>query len=247
MAEKHFFIFIGDYMKILILEDEAIIAESLFQLLESMNYRPLEAVATPDEAIEVLRKEHPRLAILEIRLDKGRTGLEVADYINKHHPKLPFIVLTAHSDKATIQEVKRYRPAAYLTKPFVKETLFAAIELALPEPSEEPPQEEVREEPLFIKIGGRFEKIEIQHIIYLQAKGKYTEIHLPYAKHLIRMPLTSFTAAYPQKNWVRIHKSFFVNASYVTSITGKEITVQDTKLPIGRAYQAEVMQRFNAV
>ncbi|PZF74921.1 LytR/AlgR family response regulator transcription factor [Taibaiella soli] len=241
-------------MKILILEDEAIIAESLFQLLESMNYQPMDAVATPDEAIALLNEEHPGLVIMDIRLGKGRSGLEVADYINTHYSKLPFIVLTAHSDKATIQEVKRFRPAAYLTKPFVKETLFAAIELALPEHTEEPApapkptiQPETREEPLFIKIGGRYEKVEIKHILYLQAKGKYTEIHLPYAKYLMRMPLTSFAAAYPQINWVRIHKSFFVNASYVTSITGKEITVQESKLPIGRAYQAEVMQRFNAV
>lgn len=237
-------------MKILILEDEAIIAESLFQLLESMNYDPLEAVATPDEAIALLNKEQPGLAILDIRLNKGRSGLEVADHINTHYPRLPFIMLTAHSDKATIQEVKRYRPAAYLTKPFVKETLFAAIELSLPEQTAEPvatPSQKFREEPLFIKIGGRYEKVELQQIIFLQAKGKYTEIHLPDAKYLMRMPLTSFTAAYPKINWVRIHKSFFVNASYVTSITGKEITVHETRLPVGRAYQAEVMQRFNAV
>jgi len=237
-------------MKILILEDEAIIAESLFQLLESMNYDPLEAVATPDEAIALLDKEHPSLAILDIRLGKDRSGLEVADYINTHYSRLPFIVLTAHSDKATIQEVKRYRPAAYLTKPFVKETLFAAIELSLPENTgEAAPQtpQEQREESLFIKIGGRYEKLALQQITFLQAKGKYTEIHLPGTKHLMRMPLTSFTAAYPQINWVRIHKSFFVNASYVTSITGREITVHETRLPIGRAYQAEVMHRFNAV
>lgn len=231
-------------MKILILEDETIIAESLFQLLESMDYEPLEAVDTPEKAIAIINKEKPQLAILDVRLANERSGLEVASYLSLHHKEIPFIILTAHSDKHTIQDAKQYKPAAYLTKPFVRETLFAAIELAVPDAKENIITDE---HTLFIKTGTRYEKISIEEIVYIQAKGKYTEIHFGEGKHLMRMSLATFVTVFKKIKWLRIHKSFFVNASYISSITANEVTVSNATLPIGRAYRADLIEKLHAI
>lgn len=64
-------------MEILIVEDEAIIAESLFQLLKMLNYTPLEPVATPDEAIEAINEQHPKLIILDATLQTEERGLKL--------------------------------------------------------------------------------------------------------------------------------------------------------------------------
>jgi DNA-binding NarL/FixJ family response regulator len=124
-------------MNILIVEDEAIIAESIYQLLLLLSYHPYEPVAKPEDAIALIQATPPDLVILDLSLGHGRSGLEVAAYLRENHPAIPYIILSAHSDAETIARVKQYRPAAYLIKPFVRESLFAAIEIAAPNEDEE--------------------------------------------------------------------------------------------------------------
>ena len=229
-------------MKILIVEDEAMIAESLFQLLTILEYQPMEPVATPDEAIEILKVTPPDLVILDITLQHGRTGLEVADYINTNKLKIPFIMLTAHSDPGTIAKVKALKPAAYLVKPFLRESLFAAIEMATPDVDEEgqQPDAHIDDDIRFIKIGTKHEKINLQDILMLQAKGKYIEIHFANSKRLIRFSLSNFIGSFTAVNWLRTHKTYAVNPEFITSFSTDEVAVGPKKVPVGRFFQPQV-------
>ena len=231
-------------MKILIVEDEAMIAESLYQLLTILEYHPMEPVATPDEAIEIIKATPPDLAILDITLQNGRFGLEVAEYINAQKLKIPFIILTAHSDAATIAKVKQYKPAAYLVKPFLRESLFAAIEMATPDPDDEEgaqqPEVHADDDIRFIKIGTRHEKINLQDILMLQAKGKYIEIHFANSKRLIRFSLSNFIGSFTAVNWLRTHKTYAVNPEFITSFSTDEVAVGHKKVPVGRFFQPQV-------
>lgn len=232
-------------MKILIVEDEAMIAESLFQLLTILEYEPMEPVATPDEAIEILKTTPPDLAILDITLQHGRQGLEVAEYINANKLRIPFIILTAHSDAATIAKVKQYKPAAYLVKPFLRESLFAAIEMAAPDNGDseditQQPDVHVDDDTRFIKIGTKHEKINLQDILMLQAKGKYIEIHFATSKRLVRFSLSNFIGSFTAVNWLRTHKTYAVNPEFITSFSADEISVGSKKVPVGRFFQPQV-------
>lgn len=236
-------------MPILIVEDEAIIAESLFQLLRVLNYKPLEPVSTPDEAIQAIVEHHPRLVILDVTLQNGRTGLEVAAYIDKNKLPVAYIILTAHSDVNTINEVKKYNADSYLVKPFTKENLFAAIEMAMPaiqdgEEHSEIVEESTDKQDVFLKIGTRHEKIATKDVRYLQAQGKYTKIHMADAKHLVRMPLTASADFFSGINWLRVHKSFFVNPAFVSKVSSEVVWVEEEKIPVGRFYLEDVQQYF---
>jgi DNA-binding LytR/AlgR family response regulator len=233
--------------KILIVEDEVIISESLFQLLTLLDYNPLDPVETPAQGIEAIKTDHPDLAILDIQLGKAGSGLEVADYILQQKLDIPFIILTAYSDAETIAKVKKYKPAAYLVKPFQRESLFAAIEMAMPEEKNETEAAEYQQNntELFLKIGTKHEKIDLKDIIYLQASGQYTEMYFENGKkRLQRIALSSFVQAYPEINWRRIHKSYAVNPGYVESLSASEIRVKGAKLPIGRFFQPETERFF---
>lgn len=232
-------------MKILIVEDEAMIAESLFQLLTILEYEPMEPVATPDEAISIIKTTPPDLAILDITLQNNRFGLEVADYINTNKLRIPFIILTAHSDAATIARVKQYKPAAYLVKPFLRDSLFAAIEMAAPdndpeEDSQRQPDVHVDDDTRFIKIGTKHEKINLQEILMLQAKGKYIEIHFTNSKRLVRYSLSSFISSFTAVNWLRTHKTYAVNPEFIVSFSADELLVGNKKVPVGRFFQPQV-------
>ncbi len=225
-------------MKILIVEDEAIIAESLYQLLTMLEYEPLEPVQNPDEAIAVIDSEAPQLVILDISLQEGRTGLEVADYIQSKKLRIPYIILSAHSDPATVAKVKKYAPASYLVKPFRRESLFAAIEIAAI-PSEEPDQIEEDNE-LLLKTGSKHEKLPLQELVYMKANGKYTELHFTFGKRLIRMSLSAFIESNTGLFLLRTHKTYAVNPAFVNSFTSDEMTLGDAKVPIGRFFMHDV-------
>lgn len=224
-------------MKILILEDEAIIAESLYQLLHLLDYAPYEPVDNPDDAIAVIRSLEIELIILDLNLKNNRSGLEVAGYLHEHKLNIPFIVLTAHSDPATIASVKKYQPAAYLVKPFLRESLFAAIELAIPDQEEEKP---APDQEFFLKTGTRYEKLDLKELIYVKANGKYTELHFTFGKRLIRMPLSSFIQENSNVNFLRVHKTYAVNPDYITSFTADELSLANNQIPIGRFFMPGV-------
>lgn len=223
-------------MKILILEDEAIIAESLYQLLHLLEYAPYEPVDNPDDAITIIRDCSPDLIILDLNLKDNRSGLEVAAYLHDQKQPIPFIVLTAHSDAATIAAVKKYHPAAYLVKPFMRESLFAAVELAIPDQGEEP----VADQELFLKTGTKYEKLDLKELVYVKANGKYTELHFTFGKRLIRMPLSSFIQDSNNVTFLRVHKTYAVNPDFITSFRADELSLAHNKIPIGRFFMPGV-------
>lgn len=226
-------------MRILILEDEAIIAESLYQLLNLLEYSPYEPVDNPDDAIAIIRSFSPDLLLLDLNLSNNRSGLEVAAFLHEHKLNIPFIVLTAHSDAGTIASVKKYHPAAFLVKPFMRESLFAAIELAAPDGSEEPEVSDPDCE-LFLKTGTRYEKLDLKELAYVKANGKYTELHFTFGKRLIRMPLSTFIQENNNVTFLRVHKTYAVNPDFITSFSADELLLVNSKIPIGRFFMPGV-------
>jgi DNA-binding LytR/AlgR family response regulator len=224
-------------MRILILEDEAIIAESLYRLLHMLEYQPYEPVDNPDDAIALIESVSPDLIILDLNLKHNRSGLEIAAYLDEHRLNIPFLVLTAHSDAQTIAAVKKYRPSAYLIKPFMRESLFAAIELAIPEDAE---QDNITDHEIFLKTGIRYEKLDLLELVYVKASGKYTELHFTFGKRLIRMPLSTFILGNSNIKFLRVHKTYAVNPEFITSFTSDELLMDKSRIPIGRFFMPGV-------
>jgi DNA-binding LytR/AlgR family response regulator len=221
-------------MKILIVEDEAIIAESLFQLLTLLDYETMEPVDDVDLAIEKIKRDEPDLILLDMTLKQGRSSVEILSFLQAEKLNIPFIVITAHSDINVINAVRKYKPAAFLVKPFMRESLFAAIELALPFDEEET-QEDCDE--LFLKTGTKYERLDLREAIYLRANGKYTEIHFGFGKRLIRISLSSFVAENTHISFIRVHKTYAVNAAYITNFKSDELMMpNNVHIPVGRFF-----------
>ncbi|MBJ7428866.1 MAG: response regulator, partial [Bacteroidia bacterium] len=117
-------------LKILIVEDEFIIASNLKLMLEDLGYAPYNPAGSKKEAMEALVKLEIDLVILDINLNGKHEGIEIANYI-KDNLHIPFIFLTSNADKETINEAKNTLPKAYLIKPFTEEDIYSAIEMAM--------------------------------------------------------------------------------------------------------------------
>lgn len=115
--------------RVLVVEDEAVVALDLEQRLRRLGYAVAASTATGEEALVLARSASPDVALMDIHLAGGCDGIEAATRLAED-PGLPVVFLTAHSDERTIERAKRAQPYGYLVKPFDDEDLASAIEVA---------------------------------------------------------------------------------------------------------------------
>jgi PAS domain S-box-containing protein len=116
--------------RILIVEDEALIAEEIRERLAEAGYPVLAVADTGAAAIELVERTRPNLVLMDIRLKGGMDGIEAAQTINDRFG-VPVVYLTAYSDQATLQRAKMRAAFGYVLKPFQVESLLIAIDLGL--------------------------------------------------------------------------------------------------------------------
>jgi DNA-binding NarL/FixJ family response regulator len=119
-----------DEIKILIVEDEPVIAKNISMYLNNGDFIVSGIAYDEDEAISQLQQNTPDAVILDISLDSSTDGIDIARYINKHN-KIPFIFLTSYADKETLEKAKQVEPGGYIVKPFNEKTLLATLEIAV--------------------------------------------------------------------------------------------------------------------
>jgi CRP-like cAMP-binding protein/CheY-like chemotaxis protein len=116
--------------KVLIVEDEAVVALDITHELEAAGYRVVGQVSTGQAALQKVEELHPDIVLLDITIPGELDGIQVAQEIGKRSGT-PVIFVTAHSDEATLQRAKLTRPSGYVMKPFEPNELRANIEIAL--------------------------------------------------------------------------------------------------------------------
>lgn len=242
-------------IKILIVEDELIIAEDMNNMLSKMGYQVTGCALDADEALEQLDIEKPDLILLDINLGGAKDGISLAAEINRKF-EVPFIFTTSHTDPATLERAKKVNPVNYLVKPFKPEQLYTAIEIAMfniakteknPDTDSENEQGLFIKDALFIKEKYRYTKLNISEILWIESRGNYLELNLANKKELIRATLGSFLERLNQQNFFRTHKSYAVNLDYMTRIEPAAITINNTEIPISKVYADELVKRLNVI
>lgn len=143
-----------------IVEDEMIIADVLALTLRKLGYTVSFTTAGYKDAVQMLEEKQPDLLLLDINLGGQKDGIDVAKYVRTHF-SIPVIFLTANSDKATINRAKEVKPNAFLVKPFTRDHLFAAIEIAV---DNHAASSSVSDESILVKDGYTFIKIPLRDI-----------------------------------------------------------------------------------
>ncbi|MCS7080604.1 MAG: response regulator [Chloracidobacterium sp.] len=116
--------------RILIVEDEALVAEALRVRLEQLGYGVVGVTATGEEAVEMVVTTHPDLVLMDIRLAGQLDGVAAGEQIQARFG-LPVVYLTANTDRETLNRVLSSRPAGYVSKPINDAALQSAISIAL--------------------------------------------------------------------------------------------------------------------
>lgn len=116
--------------RILIVEDERIVARDIEKRLKKLGYLVPANVASGEEALEQVADTQPDLILMDIQLRGALDGIETAERIRANH-NIPVVYLTAYADEVTLQRAKTTEPFGYIVKPFDERELHAAIEIAL--------------------------------------------------------------------------------------------------------------------
>ncbi|MBA4417315.1 MAG: hypothetical protein C0392_05330 [Syntrophus sp. (in: bacteria)] len=116
--------------RIMIVEDELIVAESLKVVLERCGYEVTALISAGEQAIAEIEKNPPDLVIMDIVLSGTLNGIETAGLI-KNRYRTPIIYLTAFTDEEIIKRARPTEPYAYIVKPFNERELYSTIEMTL--------------------------------------------------------------------------------------------------------------------
>jgi PAS domain S-box-containing protein len=120
-----------DTNRILVVEDEALVALDIIERLKDMGYDALAGqAASGEEALRLIETLRPHLVLMDIRLKGPTNGIDTALEIRRRF-HLPVIFLTAHSEEGVLDQAKTAEPYGYILKPFENWDLKSAIEIGL--------------------------------------------------------------------------------------------------------------------
>ncbi|WP_016776485.1 LytR/AlgR family response regulator transcription factor [Anaerophaga thermohalophila] len=249
-------------VSVLIVEDEIMIAEDIAMRLDEVGYETKGIVDNVDEAIVWLEEQRPDILLVDISLKGDKTGLDLARLINERF-QLPFIFLSSLANQSVIEKARQVKPSAYLLKPFNDKQVRVAIELALfnfygdeSKESHAPCEEHGEQHKniflqmpgcLFLRSGNAFIKVNFEDILWLEADSNYTVIHTKQGKFTYSTVLKKFEEKLPQKDFVRVHRTFIVNLSNVTGFEGNMLLVGDKEIPVNKSCRDMVFSRFRTI
>lgn len=119
-----------EHSRILIVEDEFILAQDIKNRLTALNYDVIGLCSNGDDALKKAYDEHPDLVLMDIKLEGNKDGIETAAQIQKEMD-IPVVFLSAYADKETVKRARISEPMGYLIKPCEEKELETTIEMAL--------------------------------------------------------------------------------------------------------------------
>lgn len=156
--------------RILVVEDESIVAKDIQKSLEKLGYEVPATASSAASAYEKLEQIRPDLVFLDIKLKGEEDGIHIAEHIKEKY-NIPVIFLTSYVDQATLDRAKVTEPYGYIVKPFNESDLKTTVEMALFKFSRD---REVRESQQ--RLANALARVE-ESIIVVDTEGRITYLN----------------------------------------------------------------------
>jgi DNA-binding LytR/AlgR family response regulator len=226
----------------IIVDDESmardIIATHLAQI---QNIEVIAQCKNAIEAFNFINKNDVDLIFLDINMPEI-SGIAFAKSINKD---IKIIFTTAYRDYAV--EGFDLQAVDYLLKPIPFERLLKAVNRYF---EVNTVQSNIQLKPtdrndfIFVRSDRRMLKITFSDILYIESLSDYIKIHLKDQCIVTRETISAIEAKLPQKDFLRIHRSYIVSLNKIESFTNEEVTVNRKAIPISRSYKKDVLNHL---
>jgi two-component system, LytTR family, response regulator LytT len=230
--------------KIIIVEDELELANNISEILSNLDYEVAAIVDNAVSALEFLEVNSVDLVLMDILIHGDLDGIDLAYRIRESFD-LPIVFSTAYSGTEYLERISSAIHEGYLLKPFTLDSLKTAVFFGLKRHEEKAAQGKGEKASLKIMDKGYLVPVPYSEITYLKADGLYTKVYTKAKSYLIRDILKSFEEKLPSDQFLRVHKSFLVNISFINSFNAKKINLGETSIPIRRGLYKELLEKLN--
>ena len=230
-------------MECLIVDDNKVARVLLRQLLEKAG--PVTVVGECEDAVEAnyfLQNKTVDILFLDIEMP-GMNGLELLRML----PERPLTILTTAKQGYAV-EAFELNVVDYLVKPFSLSRVMLALERAkelLSHKNAELSKDEVSGNFLFIKGNKSFKKLNLNEVLYMEAKGDYVRIHIPGNSHVVHASLRAVEDKFPPGKFIRVHRSFIIALDKIDYIEDRVVYIHDQAIPISDSYKESLLQKLN--
>lgn len=245
-------------VKILIVEDDMIIAADISMQLTQMGYEITGILPRGEDALDNIAQTKPDIVLMDVNLKGEMDGVETARIIAQRH-QVPLIYLTANADEATFNRAKTTRPEAFISKPFKRIDLARAIELVVSKMQEGNLGDEANatetpsaakvllDDRIFVRFKDRMVKIFIKDILYAEAERNYCRIQSSDKEYLMTVPLKTFEKKLQSDQFIRVHRSYVINLTKIDELADTYLVIAKKKIPISRSHREELLNRLKLI
>lgn len=256
-------------VKVLLVEDENIVAIDLQELLELEGYAVVGIAADLDTALKLFFAHTPDMVLMDIHLHGQADGIAIATEMNRHR-RVPIVYLTAQSDAASVSRARETQPAAYLLKPFDEQALLITLSIALDNFSRNmtatPPsnlanasigastRERLNADTIlmiqgyyFVKQSNKFIKFHQDDLYYVEADNSHSYIYTKTSKFILRLTLSQVLERMSDAQLVRVHRSYAVRRTAIETFTDTDILLGGHTIPIGPSYREIFLNGFSVL
>lgn len=220
-------------IKILIVEDEVLIAEHIKDYLTGFGFSQIFLAHSKNMAFQAIEHITPDLVLLDLHLQQPKEGLEIARHLDeKGNP--PYIFITANADILVVQEAIQTKAAGYITKPIKKADLFANVQIAL--------KTTMKPALAFIMVKENNEniKVNLDDILYIESNSNYITIVTKHKKIITRQSLEWAELELSKNQFIRVHRSYIINLNAIDKMNGKSLFINQFEIPISRTYSSKI-------
>jgi DNA-binding LytR/AlgR family response regulator len=243
--------------KILMVEDDMIIAADISIQLSKLDYEVIGISAHAEDALNVVATNRPDIILMDIVLSGDMNGIEAALLILERH-EIPVIFLTSNTDDTTFNQALAAKPFAFIAKPFQSFDLERTLKMALQRITLAQGSESlstlkhpfsVMEDRIFIRENGQLVKIRFTEILFAEADRSYCKLYTQEKIHVLSVPLRTLESQLPEDKFVRTHRSFVINLEKIDAISENYefVTVNAKQIPISRRMKEQVVKRIKMI
>ena len=216
----------------IIIEDEPLAAERLKTYISK--HRSLQLTGTFESGktgLDFLKKNEIDIVFLDLNLGEI-SGIHILE--NNSIPS-QVIITTAYQEHA----LKGFEldVVDYLLKPFIEERWLVSVEKAI---NRIEAKRTGNDRFVMIKTEHRLEKVFLRDIVFIEGMGDYRRIHTIHKKIMTLQTFREMEEMFDQSDIVRVHKSYMVAKSRITSISKDKLTLPDREIPISETYRGLV-------
>ena len=229
-------------MKVIIVDDDVTSCSSLEYLCSKV--QEIEIVGVYNDAISAinfLKNNKVDLILLDVEMPEF-SGLDLVKTI----PNLPYIIFTT-GQKEYAADAFEYDVVDFITKPITLPRLSKSIDKVLKLLKSE--NLSFKESDfIFIKSEGRFVKLNIDDVLYIETLGDYVVFNLEdQKKHIVYSSLKAMDQKLSNPLFVKVHRSFIVNISKIVDIEENNLVIENKVIPISRAHKQDLMVKINTI